>query len=468
MSLQPERCHVVPIKHVLTHFAQPSDPFATRKPDPSGGPAEPIESRPFPVVLDSERKSLALTDGRLEEAFELPTCVRRLVVLSWTRPDASSRSFRCPVCLERMDSAVTGLVTVPCLHTYQSVALINACRDPALTVRDDPRSCACLRKWGDSDSRCPVCRYSSKPLHLPPALGSAHQHAAAHASAEAASSSCSACGTTESCWICLICGNIGCGRYSEGKHAQAHYASSGHLFALEIDTQRCWNYAADEYVHRIVMIKGTGSLVELPASSSSSTTPSTPRFGPTDMPLEKLEAVALEYSHLLSSQLAEQRQYFAAHSESLEARIVQLEGQLSQTERERDRARIARLEKELRGEREMNRGLLTNLAGWRKKVDAGERDKEALRSQLAEKDEELRDLMFFLEARDKIAAAEAAKAADPASSTVATAEGGDNGGGTISILGELQGGTVVLPPSMPGPGEATTTSPKKKKKKAKK
>lgn len=113
--------------------------------------------------------------------------------------------FRCPVCLERMDSAVTGLVTVPCLHTYQSVPYDLGAQK---TVADDGNSsCACLRKWGDSDSRCPVCRYSSKPLHLPPAPGSAHQHAAAHASAGSAPSSCSDCATTESLWLCLICGN---------------------------------------------------------------------------------------------------------------------------------------------------------------------------------------------------------------------------------------------------------------------
>lgn len=35
----------------------------------------------------------------------------------------------CPVCLERMDYSVTGLVTVPCSHTFH---------------------CVCLSKWGDS------------------------------------------------------------------------------------------------------------------------------------------------------------------------------------------------------------------------------------------------------------------------------------------------------------------------------
>lgn len=45
----------------------------------------------------------------------------------------------CPVCLERMDSAVTGLVTVPCSHTFH---------------------CSCLSKWGDS-------RYVSNALNAP-------------------------------------------------------------------------------------------------------------------------------------------------------------------------------------------------------------------------------------------------------------------------------------------------------------
>lgn len=44
-------------------------------------------------------------------------------------PDATYELPTCPVCLERMDSAVTGLVTVPCSHTFH---------------------CACLSKWGDS------------------------------------------------------------------------------------------------------------------------------------------------------------------------------------------------------------------------------------------------------------------------------------------------------------------------------
>ena len=63
------------------------------------------------VSIDAD-DSVPLALSRLGSAkapvFELPTC---------------------PVCLERMDSAVTGLVTVPCSHTFH---------------------CECLSKWGDS------------------------------------------------------------------------------------------------------------------------------------------------------------------------------------------------------------------------------------------------------------------------------------------------------------------------------
>ena len=41
----------------------------------------------------------------------------------------------CPVCLERMDSSITGLLTNICQHTFH---------------------CGCIAKWGESS--CPVCR----------------------------------------------------------------------------------------------------------------------------------------------------------------------------------------------------------------------------------------------------------------------------------------------------------------------
>jgi len=60
-------------------------------------------------IVDNAATGLLQTPTKGQsEVYELPTC---------------------PVCLERMDSAVTGLVTVPCSHTFH---------------------CQCLSKWGDS------------------------------------------------------------------------------------------------------------------------------------------------------------------------------------------------------------------------------------------------------------------------------------------------------------------------------
>lgn len=46
----------------------------------------------------------------------------------------------CPVCLERMDESVDGILTILCNHTFHA---------------------SCLAKWGDTS--CPVCRYAQTP-----------------------------------------------------------------------------------------------------------------------------------------------------------------------------------------------------------------------------------------------------------------------------------------------------------------
>lgn len=49
----------------------------------------------------------------------------------------------CPVCLERMDESVDGILTILCNHTFHS---------------------SCLVKWGDTS--CPICRYAQTPEPL--------------------------------------------------------------------------------------------------------------------------------------------------------------------------------------------------------------------------------------------------------------------------------------------------------------
>lgn len=45
-------------------------------------------------------------------------------------------------------------------------------------------------------------------------------------------------------WVCVVCGYIGCSRYQQG-HARDHFLRSGHVYSMEIDTQRVWHYLED-------------------------------------------------------------------------------------------------------------------------------------------------------------------------------------------------------------------------------
>jgi BRCA1-associated protein len=77
---------------------------------------------------------------------------------------------------------------------------------------------------------------------------------------------CSVCDSTEDLWICLICGNVGCGRY-KGGHAKDHWKGSAHNFALEIVTQHIWDYASGDtgdWVHRLIRNKGDTKIEEMP------------------------------------------------------------------------------------------------------------------------------------------------------------------------------------------------------------
>jgi BRCA1-associated protein len=42
---------------------------------------------------------------------------------------------------------------------------------------------------------------------------------------------CSKCDKTNNVWVCLICGNLGCGRY-DSRHAQDHSVKENHRFSM--------------------------------------------------------------------------------------------------------------------------------------------------------------------------------------------------------------------------------------------
>lgn len=268
-AMEPETCHVVFLKSVELVATNPA-----HKPDGADteGSYPQVVGDPFsPSGASASSRPIAPPTPSL---VELPTC---------------------PVCLERMDET-TGLLTIPCQHVFH---------------------CTCLQKW--SGGGCPVCRYThddfssrtgfAKSKKKTKKLGKDGNWEEYEVDDDVLE-----CGTCHedggSLWQCLICGKVGCGRY-EGKHAYTHYEETGHLFAMDLSSKRVWDYGGDGYVHRIMVDdRDTGKdcievgVREVAGSDYGDTIP-----GKGD-PNVDVENLALEYTHLLTSQLDSQRVYF--------------------------------------------------------------------------------------------------------------------------------------------------------------
>ncbi|KAL2918510.1 hypothetical protein HK105_201911 [Polyrhizophydium stewartii] len=532
-SFEPEVCHVVFVKTV--EFAAASDPSASPPPAPGSPPAQepPADDSPLDPLFPDRRPGVHAVVPEAAEPSQNDECDNKDHNGNDDRPahipDAAADSDTdmplvqladrdaekhhdqvelptCPVCLDRMDATASGLLTVVCHHTFH---------------------CDCIMKWGDST--CPVCRYSSaKDADAVDADGSSRNV-------------CSECGSTDNLWICLICGNIGCGRYFQG-HAFKHFKDTDHVYSLELETQRVWDYAGDGYVHRLIQNKADGKLVELPpsqplhqplgfaahpmsrfaaADAAAATTASATAlaggapggtkglpFGTPDgspLPLsrgaasgassgrvlgldsldpqlgitvqdavvaEKVDALGLEYSRMLQSQLESQRTWYerqiskvevlcAEHISTLDTTLSTLERQYHHAAQERDHLallldkqkkethglerrlekvmdRLGALERDIREERAINAGLLENLNDQRRAAelkDAALREKDTA---IADLQDQLRDIMFYLETQNKVEAS------------------GD-------LAEELRGATVVgVSPAAPAPGPSGRRNRKKK------
>ncbi|KAF7585146.1 hypothetical protein BBP40_012142 [Aspergillus hancockii] len=243
------------------------------------------------------------------------------------------------------------------------------------------------------------------------------------------SAECNVCRSEINLWICLICGIVGCGRY-DGAHAFDHYKETSHTFAMDLSTQRVWDYVGDAYVHRIIQSKTDGKLVELPAADNSALDP--PDW--TDaVPREKLENMSVEYTHLLTSQLESQRAYFeeiveravdkasqataaavsaqeaaekaTASSHSLHSQYDKLANEtLPGLERDKTRAEkraekfevmARKMEKEWREEKTVNESLM-------KRIEHLTSEVESLKAANTDLSEQNRDLTFFISGSERL------------------------------------------------------------------
>eukprot|EP00759_Apiculatamorpha_spiralis_P018423 PhF_6_TR24811/c0_g1_i2/m.34151/K10632/BRAP; BRCA1-associated protein len=212
----------------------------------------------------------------------------------------------CPRCTERIDASATGMS-------------LSICGGEGGGGGED---CGC-----DSLNPCFVCR-----------------------TVASSTIACGDCSAQENVWVCLVCGYPGCGRYSH-RHAEEHFSRTGHDFTMNPETQQVWGYLEDRYVHRFLR---QGAAIQLPDGHiavspisgptaptfapnnqnqqhhTNNTTKSSPQHHPKEDTLAmlppavvtvatsyssssnkgKVEAVAIEFSHLLAQQLESQRMYF--------------------------------------------------------------------------------------------------------------------------------------------------------------
>uniref|UniRef100_G3N557 UBP-type domain-containing protein n=1 Tax=Gasterosteus aculeatus aculeatus TaxID=481459 RepID=G3N557_GASAC len=274
---------------------------------------------------------------------------------------------KCTVCLERMDESVNGILTTLCNHSFHSQFL---------------------------------CGHTHTHTHTQPVE----------------ENKCFECGVQENLWICLICGHIGCGRYVS-RHAYKHFEETQHTYAMQLTNHRVWDYAGDNYVHRLVASKTDGKMVQYECEGDT-------------CHAEKIDALQLEYSYLLTSQLESQRIYWenkivhleketteeinnmkVKFKETLE-RCDNLERRFGEISKEKQgiekkctqlHTRVVKLSQELKEEQEMNRCLRANqtqlqsqlVEEERKVKETGEHKDGAI----AELQEQLRDVMFYLEAQ---------------------------------------------------------------------
>ena len=197
-------------------------------------------------------------------------------------------------------------------------------------------------------------------------------------------------------------------------------------------------------MHRLIQNKADGKLVELPsAASSSGVTSRDSGLGPSQadaLSAEKIEAIGIEYSYLLASQLDSQRSHYEEQTAELRTQVDELKGLVERLSREfekeqnnakqeasrrreeeevsvaevlRDKAKaesraekaagLARkFEKELREEKAVSEGLMKNIGKMKERVEQGDKEKEAFVTKIRDLEDQLRDVMFFLEAKTKI------------------------------------------------------------------
>lgn len=155
---------------------------------------------------------------------------------------------------------------------------------------------------------------------------------------------------------------------------------------------------------------------------------------------EKIEAIGIEYSYLLTSQLDSQRAYYEEQNAELKTHLTELKDIIEQMNRERELQKkfdreeerqrqkktaeliadiekgkakaeqradrmgdlAKKLDKDLKEERAVTEGLMQNIKSMKERLELAEKGKNECLEKIQELQDQVRDLMFFLEANTKI------------------------------------------------------------------
>lgn len=60
---------------------------------------------------------------------------------------------------------------------------------------------------------------------------------------------CAVCKTEQNPWICMACGNVGCGRYVSGHALNHHESRTGHCVCMDAESFAVYCYSCDEFVN---------------------------------------------------------------------------------------------------------------------------------------------------------------------------------------------------------------------------
>ena len=179
---------------------------------------------------------------------------------------------------------------------------------------------------------------------------------------------CADCGHTSDLWMCLVCGGVRCGQYSNHHATHHHSLHPSHGFAMQVGGLRVWDFTARTFVHRVVAsLEGdelatdlamkpgaaatgagpsaatTGGGGGTPLNNGNGHTPAAPRPLWSAMAEEDDDAelftfqahvnlVADFYSGLLQRQLEAQRDHFAAQSTKASAHALETHAALAETD----------------------------------------------------------------------------------------------------------------------------------------